>query len=186
MKKQKSTTLNISEVSSSDDESQIAKAKKDKEDLGKCLKDDYDESSQDQITPKSSPQIPLKVKRLKASSPVEETPFIETKKVNKSKQPQETSKNNVVKGKAFLKLQKSANNLGATSLQYSKRKNTNTWLSFMEKRFTLVLPKQKTLSHIKTQLAEKSISTKPRKFQTKMENLHTKIPLIQIIGLSNF
>ena len=35
MKKQKSTTINISEISSSDDESQIAKPKIDKEELKK-------------------------------------------------------------------------------------------------------------------------------------------------------
>ena len=57
MKKQKSTTINISEVSSSDDESQ-AKPKIDKEELKKYIKDRDDESSQEQITPKSSPQKP--------------------------------------------------------------------------------------------------------------------------------
>ena len=55
MKKQKSTTMNISEVSSSDDESQ-AKPKIDKEELKKYIKDSDDESGQEQITPKSSPQ----------------------------------------------------------------------------------------------------------------------------------
>ena len=63
MKKQKSTTINISEASSSDDESQIAKPHK--KDLKKYLKTSDDESSQEQITPKSSPQKPIKVKRLK-------------------------------------------------------------------------------------------------------------------------
>ena len=48
MKKQKSTTINISEVSSSDDESQ-AKPKIDKEELKKYIKDSDDESSQEQI-----------------------------------------------------------------------------------------------------------------------------------------
>ena len=54
--------MNISEVSSSDDESQIAKPHR--EDLKKLIKDSDDESSQEQITPKSS-QKPTKVKRLK-------------------------------------------------------------------------------------------------------------------------
>ena len=58
MKKQKSTLINISEVSSSADESQ---AKPHKEDLKKYIKDSDDESSQEQITPKSSPQKPTKV-----------------------------------------------------------------------------------------------------------------------------
>ena len=51
MKKQK-LVLNISEVSSSDDESQ---AKPHKEDLKKYIKDSDNESTQE-ITPKSSPQ----------------------------------------------------------------------------------------------------------------------------------
>ena len=67
MKKQKSSLINISEVSSSDDESQIAKPKIDKEELKKYIKDSDDESSQEQLTPKSSPQKPTKVKRLKTS-----------------------------------------------------------------------------------------------------------------------
>ena len=54
-KKQKSTTINISEISSSDDEYQ---AKPHKEDLKKYIKDSDDESSQEQLTPKSSPQKP--------------------------------------------------------------------------------------------------------------------------------
>ena len=54
MKKQKSNTMNISEISSSDDEYQ-AKPKIDKEDFKKYIKDSDDESSQEQITPKSYP-----------------------------------------------------------------------------------------------------------------------------------
>ena len=65
MKKQKSTIINLSEVSSSDDESEKAKPKIDKKELKKYIKDSDEESSQDQITPKSSPQKPKKVKRLK-------------------------------------------------------------------------------------------------------------------------
>ena len=60
MKKQKPTILNISEVPSSDDESQ---AKPHKEDLKKYIKDS-DEESSDHLTPKSSPQKP-KAKRKK-------------------------------------------------------------------------------------------------------------------------
>ena len=68
MKRQNSSLSfkSISEVSSSDDESQKAKPKIDKEDLRKYLKDS--ESSQEQITPKCYPQKSIKVKRLKKSS----------------------------------------------------------------------------------------------------------------------
>ena len=54
MKKLKPAMLNISEVSSSDDESQ-AKPKIDKEELKQYIKDSDNESTQE-ITPKSSPQ----------------------------------------------------------------------------------------------------------------------------------
>ena len=51
MKKQKSSTIVLSEFSSSDEESDKATPKIDKEELRKYLKDS-DESSQEQITPK--------------------------------------------------------------------------------------------------------------------------------------
>ena len=66
MKKQKSSTTNICEVSSSDDEK--AKPKIDKEELKKYLKDSDDESSQEQITPKSSPKKTNKSQKIKNSS----------------------------------------------------------------------------------------------------------------------
>ena len=83
MKKQKSSMINISEVSSSDDEN--SKPKIDKEDIKKYLKTSDDESSQEQITPTSSPQKPIKVKRLKTSPLNHESPVIKMKKVNKPK-----------------------------------------------------------------------------------------------------
>ena len=71
MKKQK-LLFNISEVSSSDDESQ-AKPKIDKEDLKKYIKDSDNESIQE-ITPKSSPQKP-KAKKKKLTKPILPTTF---------------------------------------------------------------------------------------------------------------
>ena len=82
MKKQKSSTIVLSEFLSSDDETEKATPKIDKEELRKYLKtsDDEDESSPDQITPKTSPQRPNNVKRLK-TPPIEDKPIIKTKKV---------------------------------------------------------------------------------------------------------
>ena len=79
MKKQKSTIINISEVSSSDDESQIAKPHK--EELKKYIKVSDDESSQEQITAKSSPHKPIKVKRLK-TPPLQDSPIIQPNEIN--------------------------------------------------------------------------------------------------------
>ena len=82
MKKQKSTIINISEVSSSDDESQ-AKPKIDKEEFKKYIKDRDDESGQEQITPKSSPQKP-KVKRKKTPK-LQDSPSIQPDNTTKSR-----------------------------------------------------------------------------------------------------
>ena len=65
MKKQKSSTIVLSEFSSSDDESEKAMPKIDKEELRKYLQNSDDESSQEPITPKR----PKNVKRLKTPSP---------------------------------------------------------------------------------------------------------------------
>ena len=66
MKKQKSSLINLTEISSSDEESDKATPKIDKEEWRKYLKNsDDEESSQDQITPKTSPNRRKHVKRLK-------------------------------------------------------------------------------------------------------------------------
>ena len=118
MKKQKLSLINISEVLSSDDESQ-AKPKIDKEELKKYIKDSDEESSQEQITPKSSPQKPIKVKRLKTPR-LQDSPIIQPKK-SISKDP---SQKYLAQGVDFKKLQKKAKKLGADSLEYSKRKKS--------------------------------------------------------------
>ena len=126
MKKQKSTTINISEVSSSDDESQ---AKPHKEDLKKYIKDSDEESSQEQPTPKSSPQKPIKVKRLKTPR-LQDSPIIQPKKSIPKDPPQKY----LVQGSNFKKLQKKAKKLGADSLQYSKRKNLKYMVEYNNKK----------------------------------------------------
>ena len=125
MKKQKLTTINISEVSSSDDEN----AKPHKEDLKKYIKDSDDESSQEQITPKSSPQKSIKVKRLK-TIPLQDSPIIQPKKSIYKESPQKY----LVQGSNFKKLQKKAKKLGADSLQYSKRKNLKYMVEYNDKK----------------------------------------------------
>ena len=129
MKKQKSSTMNISEISSSDDESQIAKPKIDKEDLKKHIKDSDDESSQEQITPKSSPQKSTKVKRLK-TPPLQDSSIIQPKKSISKELPQKY----LVQGANFKKLQKKAKKLSADSLQYSKRKNLKYMVEYSDKK----------------------------------------------------
>ena len=128
MKKQKSIIINISEVSSSDDESEKAKPKIDKEELRKYLNDSDDEA-QEQITPKSSPQKPIKVKRLK-TPPLQDSPLIKPKKSISKESPQKY----IVQGDKFKKLQKKAKKFGADSLQYSKRKNLKYMVEYNDKK----------------------------------------------------
>ena len=129
MKKQKPSIMNISEVSSSDDESEKAKPRIDKEELKKCLKDSDDESSQEQNTLKSSPQKPIKVKRLK-TPPLQDSPIIKPKKTISK----ELSQKYLVQGDNFKKLQKKAKKLGADSLQYSKRKNCKYMVEYSNQK----------------------------------------------------
>ena len=107
MKKQKSSIINLSEVSSSDDESEKAKPKIEEEIRKYLQSSDDEESSQKQITPKR----PKNVKRLK-TPPKEDSPIIKPKKVISK----DTSQKYPVQGENFKKLQKKAKKLGADSL----------------------------------------------------------------------
>ena len=128
MKKQKSSTIVLSEFSSSDDESEKATPKIDKE-LRKYLKDSDEESSQDQITPKTSPKRRKNVERLK-TPPIEDKPMIKPKKVISKDPPQ----NYLVQGDDFKKLQKKAKKLGTSSLDYSKRTNYKYIIEYDNKK----------------------------------------------------
>ena len=152
--------------------------------MRKYLKDSDEESSQEEFTPKNtynSPKKQKKVKRLKTPS-IEDSPVIKPKKVISKELPQ----NYLVQGDDFKKLQKKAKKLKAKSLIIPKERITNIWLNTTTQRFISVQPKLKTSLLTKIQFVETSISPKPRKLQTKMGNLLTKFPLIQIIGRSNF
>ena len=116
MKKQKKLVLNVSEVSSSDDESQ---AKPHREDLKKYIKDSDNES-----TPKSSPQKP-KSKRKKIDSPIT--------KSNKTIS-QKISQKNLIPESELRKLRKKAAILGADSLDYSRRKNYKYVVEYNDKK----------------------------------------------------
>ena len=130
MKKQKSSTIVLSEFSSSDDESEKAAPKIDKEELRKYLKNSDDEEfSQDQITPKNTPKRRKNVKRLK-TPPIEGSPIIKPKKVISKDPPQ----NYLVQGDDFKKLQKKAKKLGTSSLDYSKRKNYKYIIEYDNKK----------------------------------------------------
>ena len=131
MKKQKSSTIVLTEFSSSDDdESEKATPKIDKEELRKYLKNsDDEESSQHQITPKTTPKRRKNVKRLKTPR-IEGTPIIKPKKVISK----DTSQNYLAQGDDYKKLQKKAKKIGATYLQYSKRKKYKYLVEYDNKK----------------------------------------------------
>ena len=135
MKKQKSSTIVLSEFSSSNDETEKAMPKIDKEELRKYLKDSDEESSQEQITPKR----PKNVKRLK-TPPIEGSPIIKPKKVI-SKDPPKIILPKVMISKNFRKRRK---NLALILFSILKEKIINTGLNRTTKRFTLVQLKLKT------------------------------------------
>ena len=167
MKKQKSSTIVLSEFSSSDDESEKATPKIDKEELRKYLKDSDEESSQDQITPKR----PKNVKRLK-TPPIEDSPIIKPKKVISKDPPQ----NYLVQGDNFKKLQKKAKKLGASSLDYSKRKNYKYVIEYNDKKIHFGSAKTEDyLSHKDPVRRDKYLS-KAKKISNKDGQLTDQIP----------
>ena len=89
--------------------------------MRKYLKDGDEESSQDQITPKSSPQKPKNDKRLK-TPPIESSPIIKPKEVISKDPPQKY----LVQGDNFKKLQKKAKKLGMIHSSILKEKIINT------------------------------------------------------------
>ena len=121
MKKQKSSTIVLTEFSSSDDESEKAMPKIDKEELGKYLQNSDDESQQNKTSPQKSKRVHHKIETSSQDKP---------KKVISKDNPQ----NYLFQGDDFKKLQKKAKKLGADSLQYSKRKNYKYLIEYDNKK----------------------------------------------------
>ena len=186
MKKQKSSIIVLSSPESSDDESEKAKPKIDKEELRKYLQnsDEEDESPQ-KTSPKKSKKL---VKKRKTSSHNNVDQDKLSKEIKKPKKliHKDSPQKYLLQGDDFKKLQKKAKKLGAVSLDYSQRKNNKYMVEYDNKKFTSVLTTLKTSLLTKIQFVETSISQRPRKFQTKTVNLLTSYHLIQIIGRSNF
>ena len=121
MKKQKSSTIVLTEFSSSDDETEKAMPKIDKEELRKYLQNSDDESQQNKTSPQKSKRVLHKIKTSSQDKP---------KKVISK----DTSQNFLVQGDNFKKLQEKAKKLGADSLPYSKRKNYKYLVEYDNKK----------------------------------------------------
>ena len=103
----------FTEFSSSDDETEKAMPKIDKEELRKYLQNSDDESQQNKTSPQKTKRV---LHKIKTSS------YHKTKKVISK----DNSQNYLLQGDDFKKLQKNAKKLGAESLRYSKKKIINT------------------------------------------------------------
>ena len=172
MKKQKSSTIVLTEFSSSDDESDKAMPKIDKEELRKYLKNsDDEESSQDQITPKTTPNRRKNVKRLKTPS-IECTSLTKTKKVISK----DTTQNYLAQGDNFKKLQKKAKKLGVDSLQYSKRKNYKYLVEYDNKKIHFGSAKTEDYITHKDPVRREKYLTKAKKITNKDGQLTYQIP----------
>ena len=121
MKKQKSSTIVLTEFSSSDDESEKAMPKIDKEELRKYLKNSDDESQQNKTSPQKTKRVLHKIKTSSQNKP---------KKVISK----DSSSKQLAQGEDFKKLPKKAKKLGADSLQYSKRKNYKYMIAYDNKK----------------------------------------------------
>ena len=168
MKKQKSSTIVLSEFSSSDDESEKATPKIDKEEFRKYLKNsDDEEPSQDQITPKRRKNV----KRLK-TPPIEGSPIIKPKKVISKDPPQ----NYLVQGDDFKKLQKKAKKLGASSLDYSKRKNYKYIIEYDNKKIHFGSANTEDYLTHKDPVRREKYLSKAKKISNKDGQLTHQIP----------
>ena len=170
MKKQKSTITNISEVSSSDDESQ-AEPKIDKEELKKLIKLSDDESSQEKLTPKSYPEKHKKVKRVKSSRLQNSTSILPNKTLT-----QKILQKNLAKEADFKKLQKKAKNLGADSLDYSKRKNYKYVVEYNDKKIHFGSAKNKDYITHHDQVRREKYLNKAKRITDKDGRLTHELP----------
>ena len=127
MKKQKSSIIVLSSPESSGDESEKARPKIDKEELRKYLQnsDEEDESAK-KTSPKKSKKL---VKKRKTSSHNN----VDQDKPKKSIQ-KDSPQKYILKGDNFKRLQKKAKKLGASSLDYSQRKDDKYMVEYDNKK----------------------------------------------------
>ena len=134
MKKQKSSIIVLSCSESSGDESEKAKPKIDKEELRKYLQNSDEENETPQKTsPKKSKKLVKKRKTSSHNNVDQDKSSEEIKKTKKSSQ-KDSPKKTLLKGDDFKRLQKKAKKLGASSLDYSQRKNNKYMVEYNGKK----------------------------------------------------
>ena len=134
MKKQKSSIIVLSCTESSCDESEKAKPKIDKEELRKYLQNsDEENESVKKTSPKKSKKI-VKKRKTFSNNNVDQDESSETIEKTKKSPQKDSPKKTFLKGDDFKRLQKKAKKLGATSLDYSKRKNNKCMVEYDNKK----------------------------------------------------
>ena len=165
MKKQKSSTIVLTEFSSSDDENEKAMPKIDKEELRKFLQNSDDESQQNKTSPQKSKRVLRKIKTSPQDKP---------KKVISKDTPQ----NYLVQGDDFKKLQKKAKKLGASSLQYSKRKNYKYLIEYNNKKIHFGSANTEDYITHKDPVRRDKYLTKAKKITDKDGRLTHELPFL--------
>ena len=158
----------LSEFSSSEDESEKAKPKIDKEELKKYLKETDEESSQEELYSLPKPKSDKRRKTL----PSQPSPIIKPKKVI-SKDP---TQNYLAQGDNFKKLQKKAKKLGADSLRYSKRKNYKYMIEYDDKKIHFGSTNTEDYITHKDPVRRDKYLTKAKKISNKDGQLTYQIP----------
>ena len=132
MKKKKSSIIVLSCSESSDDETEKAMPKIDKEELRKYLQNSDEDESPQKTSPKKSKKLLHKRKTSPSNTILQVKQIKPTQKDSPSKY--------LLQGDDLKRLQKRQKNLAQHLLMFLKEKITNTWLNTTTKRFTSVLP----------------------------------------------
>ena len=134
MKKQKSSIIILSCSESSDDETEKAMLKIDKEELRKYLQNsDGEDESPQKTSPKKSKKLVKKRKTSSSSTILQDKPTKPTKRQIKPIQKGSPQKY-LLQGDDFKRLQKKAKKLGTSSLNYSQRKNNKYMVEYDNKK----------------------------------------------------
>ena len=129
----KSSIIVLSCSESSGDESEKELPIENKEELKKYLLTDDDDDDDDKLIKKNSPKKTKKLVKKRETSSRNNVDQEKSVKPKKSTQ-KDSPKKILLKGDDFKKLQKKAKKLGATSLDYSKRKNNKYMVEYNGKK----------------------------------------------------
>ena len=169
MKKEKSSIIVLICSESSGDESEKAMPKIDKEKLRKYLQNsDEENESVKKTSPKKSKKLVKKRKTSSSNSDDQDKPKKPIQKDSPSKY--------LLKGDDFKRLQKKAKKLGATSLDYSQRKNNKYMVEYNGKKIHFgSVNSEDYLTHKDPDRRDKYL-TKAKKITNKDGQLTYQIP----------